>query len=106
MLEPVRDRSGLLQDLDLLRMGPNEVEDLVVSRLGVLEKGGQGRDGLAGAGRGVDQERAPGTNDLVEGTDDRLLARTQPVGEQERPAGRRVRRVRIELSGRFTGARV
>jgi hypothetical protein len=84
MIETVGDRPGLLEDLDLLGVGPHEVDDPVVGRLSVLQQRRQGRDGLPGAGRRVDEQRASRPGDVYDGADDRFLAGSQTVREQRR----------------------
>jgi hypothetical protein len=82
-LEAVGDRPGLVEDLDLLGVRPDEVEDLVAGGLGVLEQGGERGDGLAAPRGGVDEERSPAGDDLADLPEDRLLARSDPVGKQD-----------------------
>ena len=84
-LEAVADHASLLQDLDLLRMGPDEVEDLVVGGLGVFQERCEGRDRLAAPGRGVDEEGSPATGSLGHGGDQRLLSRRAGTGRGASP---------------------
>ena len=81
-VEPVGDRSRLVQDLDLLRVRPDEVEDLVVGRLRVLEEGCEGRDRLPTARGGVDQEGSAPLDEVRDLGKDPVLARSDPVREQ------------------------
>ena len=97
----VRDRPGLVEDLDLLGVGPDEVEDPVVGEGRVFEQGGQGRDRLAAPRRGVEEERPPTGRERAHLPEDRLLARPHPVGKEEGGLWGGRRRRRRGCSGSF-----
>jgi len=84
----VSDRTGLLEDLDLLGMGPYEVEDLVVGMDRMFEERSESGDGLAAPGRSVDQEGPAALDDGRDLAQNRFLARPRAIGEQERYLGR------------------
>jgi len=71
-----------VEDLDLLGMGADEVEDLVVGRGRVLEERRERGDGLPAAGRGVDEEDPAPFGDLRYLSEDAVLPRPDSVGEQ------------------------
>jgi hypothetical protein len=83
-VEPVGDRPRLVEDLDLLRVGPYQVEDLVVGRLGMLQQWSKGRDRLAAPCRGVDQQGSAPLGDVRDLGQDAFLPRPQSVREQVR----------------------
>ena len=85
-------------------MRPHEVEDLVIGRFGVLEERRERRDGLPGTGRRGDEGRAARAPDLSDGSDDRLLSRSEPVGEERRGLRRGRCGARIERSSRSTAS--
>jgi hypothetical protein len=81
-LEPVGDGPGLMEDLDLLGVGPNEVEDLVVRRRRMLQQGRERRDRLSAPGRGVDQEGASPVGQFPDRVQDLVLPGSYAVGEE------------------------
>jgi len=84
----VGDRPGLVEDLDLLGVGPNEVEDPVVRPHRVLEERSESGDGLAAPGRSVHEERAAPLSELRDLAEDRFLPRARPVRKEEGGFGR------------------
>ncbi|MGA8663796.1 MAG: hypothetical protein WB809_01825 [Thermoplasmata archaeon] len=76
------DRPHLVEDLDLLGVGPDQVQDLVVGGRRVLEQRREGRDRLPAPGRGVDEKGAPPGREVADGVEDQVLARSDAVREQ------------------------
>jgi hypothetical protein len=70
-----------VKDLNLLGVGPDEVEDLVVRPHRVLKEGGESGDGLAASRRGVHEERPAPLTDLRDLAEDRFLTRARAVRE-------------------------
>ncbi|MCI4342892.1 MAG: hypothetical protein L3J92_02075 [Thermoplasmata archaeon] len=71
-----------MQDLNLLGVGADEVEDLVVRRGGVLEERRERGDRFPAAGGGVDEEDPAPFGDLRDLREDAVLPRPYAVGEQ------------------------
>ena len=84
MLEPVRDRPDLAQDLQLLGRAADEVQDAMVRGFGVGDQRGQHRDGLPEPAGCVQEQGPAGPAEQRHGGHDPLLTRSGAVREQRR----------------------
>ena len=100
VVETVGDRADLGEDLDLLGVGPHEVEDPVVGRLGVLDQRGECGHGLAAPRGSVDQKCAAVPGELGDRREDAVLPGARTVREQRRACGRDLGRWRGHLRRR------
>ena len=91
---PGADGPGLGQDLSLLRVRSNQIEHPVVRGFGVLQEGGERRDGLPRSGGGVEEQNPPALDQFLDLVDRAFLARTRSVGEE-----------RTDYGGRMVGGR-
>ena len=93
----MRDRPDLLQSLEFLRSGSDEVQDSVIHGLGVRNERCENGDGLPDSRGSVNREAPSRLRERVRCQDDPVLPRTQAIREEggcERGFGYRVRRGR------------